>query len=116
MRCPKCGHDNPEGLLFCEECDWRTDQPVKMKLGVNSVYTSYISAMIGVVALVCALLHYGYVAIGCGVVGILLSGYSQTAVRVSGISGKVKTYLVIIAGIGIVTSMIGFIWGLYSLL
>ena len=112
MRCPNCGHENPEGTLFCEECDWRIDQAVRMKLGVNSVYLAYISVALGAVAAIAAFAGIGVAGVGLGAVGMFLGGYCMTAVRISGIKGKVKTILMAIAAIAIILSIFGFIYGI----
>lgn len=119
MNCPKCGHDNPEGTLFCEECDWRMDQ--KVGFGGSSfdkssiiVYTAFLSAALGIAAIISTFIAGGgWFAVAFGAVGMALSGYSQTAVRIIDLKGKVKMSLILVDGIGIITSVIGFIYGLY---
>ena len=113
MKCPKCGHENPEGTLFCEECDWKTNQPFKMKFGVNTVYLAYMAVIFGIASVVTVLLGFGMFAIAFGAIGMVVSAYSQTAVRLSDMTEKIKMTLVVISGIGILSSIIGFIYGIY---
>ncbi|NLL94959.1 MAG: zinc ribbon domain-containing protein [Thermoplasmatales archaeon] len=116
MKCPACGHDNPEGTLFCEECDWRMDQtPKKLRMGINSVYAAYIAAAVGITSVVSALIDVAWAATVFGIAGTAISGYAQTAVRLSHVKGKLRTTLVAIAGIGIVTSVVGMVYGLTML-
>ena len=116
MKCPSCGCDNPEGTLFCEECDWRMDQtPRRLKLGINSVYASYAALALGITAIVSAFLEFAIFAAVLGALGTGVSGYAQTAVRLSHVSGKLRTTLVAIAGAGIVTSVVGMVYGLTML-
>ncbi|MDD4245345.1 MAG: zinc-ribbon domain-containing protein, partial [Candidatus Methanomethylophilaceae archaeon] len=75
MRCPNCGHENPEGTLFCEECDWRIDQAVRMKLGVISVYLAYISIALGAVAAIASFASVGIFGVALVAVGMFLGGY-----------------------------------------
>jgi hypothetical protein len=113
MKCPKCGHENPENTLFCEECDWRTDQPFKMRFGINAVYLAYMAIIFGIASIITVFLGFGMFAIVFGAIGMVISGYSQTAVRLSDMAGKIKIALVVISGIGILLSIIGFIYGIY---
>ncbi|MFA6710005.1 MAG: zinc ribbon domain-containing protein [Candidatus Methanomethylophilaceae archaeon] len=113
MKCPKCGHENPEGTLFCEECDWRTDQPFKMKFGVNTVYLAYIAVIFGIASVVTVFLKFGMFAVVFGAIGMAFGAYSQTAVRLSDMNEKVKMALVVVSSIGILSSIIGFIYGIY---
>jgi hypothetical protein len=112
MRCPNCGHENPEGTLFCEECDWRIDQAVRMKLGVNSVYLAYISLALGAVAAIASFAGFGIAGVPLGAVGMFLGGYCLTAVRMSGIKGRVKTTLMVMVAVAIILSILGFIYSL----
>lgn len=117
MNCPKCGSENPEGTLFCEECDWRMDQsPKRLKTGINSVYATYAALAFGITSLVSVLINVPVAAVATGAVGMFLSGYAQTAVRVSGISGKLRITLVVMAGAAIAMSVIGFIYGMWALI
>lgn len=105
MRCPKCGHDNDQGTLFCEECDWRMDQRPKMEFSFPRIYIPIVAVVIGVLALV---LWYFDVFVGAaalGALGMVLGGYSMTFVRITDQSNKMA-FLVII-GIAICASVIG---------
>ena len=116
MKCPKCGTENPDGEIFCQNCDWKLNMAYKGEsMAVNSVYLSILAAVLGIVATVCAFIDIGIVAIIAGAVGMFLSGYTQTLVRVSGIQGSVKNKIVALAAVGIILSVVGFIYGLTTL-
>lgn len=115
MKCPNCGHENPDGTLFCEECDWRTDRAVRMRLGVNSVYLAYVALALGAIAAVASLASYWIIGVVLGAVGMFLGGYGLTAVRLSGVKGKVKTTLLAMVAAAIALSVFGFIFGLRGL-
>lgn len=112
MICPKCGAENPEGVLFCEECDWRMDMAYKgEKMAVNSVYFGILSAVLGIVSIVTAILNFDIVALIAGAAGMFLSGYTQTFVRIIGLEGSAKKKIMVMATVGILLSVIGFIVG-----
>ena len=50
-----------------------------------------------------------------GVIGMFLSSYTMTLVRMTGLVGKIKLTLMIIEAIGLATAAIGFIYGLVNL-
>lgn len=114
MKCPKCGFDNPEGSVFCEECDWKLNIAYKgEKMAVNSVYLAIAALVLGIVATATAFLDQGIVALICGAVGMFLSGYTQSLVRLTGIQGNVKQRLMVMTTIGLILSVVGFIYGVY---
>ena len=115
MRCPNCGHDNPEGPHFCEECDWRTDQAVRMKLGINSVYMAYIALALGAVAAILSYTGYGIVGMILGAAGLFLGTYCLKALRLSGVKGGVKTTLLAMATAAMLLSVFGLMYGLTAL-
>ena len=113
MKCPKCGTENDDGEVFCQNCDWKLNMAYKGEsMAVNSVYLSIGAMVIGIVATVCAFMNIGMVAVIAGGIGMFLSGYTQTLVRVSGIQGGVKNKIVAMAAVGIILSVVGFIYGL----
>ncbi len=82
------------------------------KMAINSVYFGIFAVVLGIVATITALLNLSIVALITGALGMFLSGYVQTLVRVVGIEGDVKKKIMIMASIGIVLSVVGFIYGL----
>ncbi len=113
MKCPKCGYDNPDGTVFCEECDWKLNLAYKGEsMAVNSVYLAIASVVLGIAAIATAFLHIGIAAIICGALGMFLGGYTQSLVRLTGIQGDVRQKLMIMASVGLVLAVIGFIYGI----
>ena len=124
MECPKCGHENPEKELFCEECDWRLDQKYKAsRFGKDSkldkdqisVYTAFAGLVLGLASLISALLNSsssGIFAIIFGVIGLFVASYSTGVVRVIITEKKYKTLLIVVAAVGLLTAVIGMVLGL----
>ena len=117
MICPKCGHENPDNELFCEECDFRMDQKYKAPVDRSQiiVYGSLAAAAFGIAATISVLLNVAIFGVIFGVIGMFLSSYTMTLVRMTGLMGKIKLTLMIIEAIGLATSAIGFIYGLVNL-
>lgn len=117
MKCPKCGTENEEGMIFCENCDWKLNMKYGgEKMAVNAVYFSFAAVALGVVSLVCALLlKVPLAAVISGAVGMFLGGYTQSFVRITQIGGSVRTKLVVIAIAGLFMSVIGFVYGFANL-
>ncbi len=116
MICPKCGHENPEGELFCEECDFRMDQkyraPVDRSMIV--VYGSFAAAAFGIAAAISIILDSAIFGLIFGAIGMFLSSYTMTMNRMMGIKGNVKITLLCIEAIGLATSAYGFIMGIMN--
>jgi len=112
MKCPKCGHGNPEGTLFCEECDWRTDQDPKRTFEFPRIYVSAIALILGAAAVVLWYLGVPYGAAGAGAAGMMLGSYSMTFVRMT---DKGNTAMMAMTAISICASVIGFMMGLNGL-
>jgi len=110
MRCPKCGFNNPDGTLFCEECDWRTDQPYKREVSVSRIYFPILAMVLGIIAVVMWYLDIAYGAIVCGAIGMVFGGYSTTFVRITDQSNR--TMMLVLAMIGILASVVGFMMGI----
>ncbi len=114
MICPKCGHENPDNELFCEECDFRMDQKYKAPVdrSLIMVYGSFAAAAFGIAAAVSILLGVPIFGLIFGIIGMFLSSYTMTMVRMTGLKGNIRLTLLIIEAIGLVTSAYGFIYGL----
>lgn len=114
MICPKCGHENPDNELFCEECDFRMDQKYKVPVdrSMIMVYGSFAAAAFGIAATVSILLEVPIFGLIFGIIGMFLSSYTMTMVRMTGLKGNIRLTLLIIEAIGLVTSAYGFIYGL----
>ena len=117
MICPKCGHENPDDELFCEECDFRMDQKYRKPVDRSQVivYGSFAAAAFGIAAALSILLE-GYIfGAVFGAIGMFLSSYTMTLTRMTGITGKVKIALLVIQAVGLVTAAVGFVFGLVRL-
>ena len=116
MICPKCGHENPEGELFCEECDWRMDQKYKAPIdkSIIIVYGSFAAAAFGIAATISAVLSSALFGMVFGVIGLFLSSYTLTLTRMTGIKGNIKITLMCIQAIGLATSAYGFMYGIIN--
>lgn len=117
MICPKCGHENPKGELFCEECDWRMDQKYKKPIDKSQVlvYGTFAAAAFGIAAAISTLLNVGIFGMIFGALGMILGSYTMTLGRMMGIKGKIKTILLILQAIAMATGAIGFVYGMYIL-
>ena len=114
MICPKCGHENPDNELFCEECDFRMDQKYRKPVDRSQiiVYGSFAAAAFGIAAALSILLE-GYIfGLVFGAIGMFLSSYTMTLTRMIGLKGNIRITLLSIQAIGLVTAAVGFIFGL----
>ncbi|MBR6037470.1 MAG: zinc ribbon domain-containing protein [Candidatus Methanomethylophilaceae archaeon] len=113
MKCPKCGFDNPEDVLFCKECDWRTDIPYVPERKPNAAMFCALALVIGIAAAaLCIKDDTAIAAVVLGAAGMVLGGYAVNLPRLLG--GDRKTLLTLIAGVGLMLSMVGFMLGLYE--
>lgn len=113
MRCPKCQHENPDGTLFCEECDHRTDQPYrKERTTIPPGFAAAVAAVLGAVSLLLCFMvkDIWYAAVIAGAFGLFLGAYSMTVART--LMKKNSNMILIIAVAGMLLSMIGFMLGL----
>ena len=114
MICPKCGHENPDNELFCEECDFRMDQKYKAPIDKSQiiVYGSFAAAAFGIAALLSILMNVPIFGLIFGIIGLFLSSYTMTLTRMTGLKGNIRITLLSIQAIGLVTAAVGFIFGL----
>ena len=117
MICPKCGHENPDNELFCEECDFRMDQKYKAPVDRSQiiVYGSFAAAAFGIAATISVLLNVAIFGVIFGVIGMFLSSYTMTLTRMTGITGKIKITLMVIEAVGLATGAYGFVLGLANM-
>ena len=117
MICPKCGHENPDNELFCEECDFRMDQKYKAPVDKSQivVYGSFAAAAFGIAAMISIFLDVAIFGLIFGIIGLFLSSYTMTMARMMGIKGNVKITLLCIEAAGLATAAYGFIYGLVKL-
>lgn len=111
MICQRCGKNNPPDTLYCEECDWRLDQPFRKPRERNPLAFSVAALVIGIasVALV-AVGGIAYGAVAVGAVGLVIGSYSVNLPRY--LNPGNKTLCMALAGAGAFLSIIGFIAGL----
>ena len=111
MRCPKCGKENPPEALFCEECDWRLDVGYRAPKKRNPMVFAGIALVIGIVAIaLCFVEGAAIVGVVIGAVGLVFGSYSVNLPRY--LEDANKTACMAIAGVGMVLSVFGFIYGL----
>ena len=112
-RCPKCGHDNPKDTLFCEECDWRLDQPVskmkKEKTSTDVLVYAIAALILGVLSVGMFLADMSVGGIVAGILGMVDGGYAINLPRYIQCNKVVCSAM---AGIGILLSIVGFIFNL----
>jgi len=114
MKCPKCGHGNPDETLFCEECDWKMDQSYKKpQATIPPLYAAAIGIVLGIVSVALWYLEIFYGAIGFGAVGLVISSYSMSVAR--RIGGEKKVLIIPISIVAMALCAIGFLMGIYSL-
>ncbi len=108
--CSRCGHENPEDLLFCEECDWRLDIKYVPEKKRNPMTFAAVTALLGVIAVVCTFASISdLAAIIIGGLAVVVGGYSTGVSRhMSAETGKMG---LIVSGLGLVLGVIGFLIG-----
>lgn len=118
--CPKCGKVNDDDAIFCESCDWKMNvsfgKSMDAKFLVNSWMFAIGSVLLGAVALVGVLLAVPFLAVICGGIGMFLGGYSQAFARVTGVGDVNRKRIVIIAIIGLLLSVVMFVYSFSNLL
>lgn len=108
MICPKCGTDNDEDQMFCENCDWRLELPYVHKRKLNVGTLALMTLVCGVLSIL-LLMIVPIASIILGASGLMLGGYSFNLTRIAD-KRDAKT-LAVISAIGLLLSMLGFISG-----
>lgn len=110
MICPKCGTENDEDILFCENCDWRVDIPYvpRREKGEKAKIFAPLTFILGISAMILLMIQ-PIVSIALGGAGLLLGGYSFNTSRAYKESGR--NVLIAISAIGLLLSMVAFILG-----
>lgn len=112
MKCPKCGHENADGEIFCSECDWQLNKPYEAETKVNKVViTTYVGLVFGVAALIVSLMNFGICGAIFGAVGMVASSYSMTLVRISDIEDSKAKIMLAVTAVSLIAAVIGFIIG-----
>ena len=111
--CPKCGHQNPDNTLYCEECDWRMDQPVsktkKEKTSTDVLMYAIAALILGAMSVGMFLADMSVGGIVAGILGMVDGGYAINLPRYIQCN---KIACSAMAGIGILLSIVGFIFNL----
>ncbi len=111
-KCTKCGSENPDDNLFCENCDWRLDIKYVPEKKRNPIAFAVLTLILGVVAVICALMNISSIAgAAIGGIAMVVGGYSTGVARHLG-TGNTG---LIIAGVGLVLGVMGFLFGFYGL-
>jgi hypothetical protein len=114
MKCSKCGFDNKEDAIFCEKCDWKLDETYIPEMKVNRGIFSILALVFGAAGLVPVVLGtMGIAATILGAIGLVIGGYSFNYSRVMG--SKNKNALMACSAIGLILSVIDFIYGFSTL-
>lgn len=118
-RCPKCGKENDDDAIFCEACDWKLNMSYAKngdaKYLINSRMFAIGSVILGIISIVLVLVDIAAGAAVLGAFGMFLGGYTQSFVRVVGVKDEKKKTFVYIAIVGLIISVIGFMFGFSKL-
>lgn len=116
MICPKCGHENDEGEIFCQECDWQLNRPYKPDNTFNKlVIISFAGLVFGIGAVIVSLLNMGIYGAVFGGIGLVLSSFGQTYVRAGKYEGEAKKVFLIITTVALIASICGFVMGILKI-
>ncbi len=111
MKCPKCGHENTEGEIFCSECDWQLNRKFESEPKIQKVVvTTYVGLVFGVAALIVSVMGQGIFGAVFGAIGMVMSSYSLTLTRVA-VEEDRRMLMLVITGASLVASVIGFVLG-----
>jgi len=112
MKCSKCGFENPEEALFCEKCDWKLDETYIPEIKINRSIFSVIALILGIVSIIPIVMNTAYVAaVVLGAIGLVMGGYSFNVPRL--MNAPNKGVMMAMSAIGLILSVIAFIYGLY---
>ena len=118
-KCPKCGKENDDDAIFCDACDWKLNMSYAKngdaKYLINSRMFAIGAVILGAASLILALFDIGIGAAIFGAFGMFLGGYTQSFVRVVGVKDEKKKTFVYIAIVGLIISVIGFMFGFSKL-
>ena len=114
MKCPKCGHENDEGEIFCQKCDWQLNRPHKESMDpmTKVIIAGFGGLIFGTAALIVAILGFGIYGAVFGGIGLVLGSFGITFVRASGYEGQQKKVFLIVTGAALIISICGFIFGI----
>lgn len=111
MKCSKCGFDNADDALFCEKCDWKLSETYIPEMKVNRAIFSYIALIVGIIAVIPIIIgDMLIISLILGAIGLVLGGYSFNASRLMNLPNK--NLLLALGGIGLLLSVIAFMYGL----
>lgn len=121
MKCPKCGHENPNDQLFCEKCDWKVTEKPRKDRSEYMIYIAMTSVILGLASIILlaysALNNYdpnfGVWSAVFGGIGLVIGSYAQTYIRIIDYDARMKKVLIVVAGIGLILSILGMIIGIY---
>lgn len=125
MKCPKCGHENPNDVLFCEECDWKvTEKPRKERSENFYLYISVATVVLGLASLILAIVNktnadapnFGLWSVILGGIGLVAASFSLTSVRIRDVDDRMKKTVIAISAVAQILSVIGFVVGLSVML
>ncbi len=113
MKCSKCGHENPEDSIFCEECDWKLDETYIPEVKADRTIICYLAMIIGIACMVSTLAKAnGIICIGLGAIGLIVGGYAFNIPRLT--DHVNRKLLMAISALGLALSAIAFMFGIYQ--
>ncbi len=111
MKCSKCGFDNAEDAIFCEKCDWKLTETYIPEMKIGRTIFSYIALALGIIAIIPIILDaVPIVAVVFGALGLVIGGYSFNLPRLQNLPNKAVPMA--ISSIGLLLSVVAFIYGL----
>jgi len=114
MKCSKCGFDNPDDAVFCEKCDWKLGETYIPEMKVNRSIFNVVALILGVIAILPIVFGFTpIVAVAFGALGLVMGGYSFNVPRL--VNAPNKGILMALSAVGIVLSVVAFIYGIYLL-